>query len=244
MDRFFIPPEWFEGDSVIFQNGPSYQLIHVLRKKPQDRVIALDNTGWEYEIEMERFTGDSVKGRILNKSRPDTEPVINLTLYQALLKADNFELVLQKGVELGAIDFRPFISERCVVRRPDENKIDRWQKIVREAAEQCGRTRLPAVHPVVIFREACDQSAGNPAIIFWEEEENTRLSSVLKEPFFRESDSISIFIGPEGGFPSSEVEYARSRGIEPVSLGRRVLRAETAAIAAMSAVLYEKGELG
>lgn len=243
MNRFFIPGDWISGDTVQLHGEPAHQIGHVLRLKPADRIIVLDNTGYEYEVALDHFGADYVQGKVLRKRLSPGEPHLKITLFQALLKADKFELVLQKGVELGVSAFVPFISERCVVKSPADNKVQRWRKIIQEAAEQSARGLLPVLHPVIFFAEACDLAA-KPAILLWEEERGQRLRGFLKQPPFLGAGSLSLFIGPEGGFLTAEVHLAASRGIVTASLGRRVLRAETAGLAAVSAILYATGELG
>jgi 16S rRNA (uracil1498-N3)-methyltransferase len=242
MNRFFVLPECIKQSKVVLSGGQAYQISHVLRLKTKDRIIVLDNTGWEYEVEIVKVGGEVV-GSIVNKVLCRGEPAIKITLYQAMLKADKFELILQKGVELGASAFVPYLSERCVTKKPLEGKLLRWQKIIQEAAEQSGRGLLPVLHPVVSFRQACEM-VERPAVLFWEEEKSTSLRQVLRSVKFQKKQNLSIFIGPEGGFPSYEVQYATSKGIAIASLGARVLRAETAALAVISAVLYENKELG
>ncbi|MFH1032665.1 MAG: RsmE family RNA methyltransferase [Chloroflexota bacterium] len=244
MNCFFIPKDWITADEVSIAGSQARQIFNVLRLKPKDRVVVLDNSGWEYEVEVEKVTSQFVQGKVINKTLGTTEPEVKITLYQALLKTDKFELVLQKGVELGVSAFVPFLSERCVVKKPGENKITRWKTIIQEAAEQSERTLLPVLNPVVSFQEACDMVSGSSSILLWEEEQTLRLSNVLRSSPFKNSLALNIFIGPEGGFPSSEVDYAKSKNIVVASLGKRVLRAETASIAAISAILYDRGELG
>lgn len=243
MHRFFIPKEWIQQSKVSLQDEPAHQISHVLRLQPKDAVVVLDNIGWEYAVEIEKISRELVQGRIVKKDFCPNEPAVKITLYQALLKIDKFELVLQKGVEIGVSAFVPFLSERCVTRKPAESKIERWKRIIQESAEQSGRALLPALHPVVSFEEACRQ-AGTLTILLWEEEKGQRLSQILKNDAFQEAHALALFVGPEGGFPLSEVKCAQSHGIIPASLGRRILRAETASLAAISAILYEKGELG
>jgi 16S rRNA (uracil1498-N3)-methyltransferase len=243
MHRFFIPSEWIRQSRVSLADEPAHQIIHVLRLKPKDHIILLDNSGWEYEVEIDQMSPGLIQGRVIGQGLGTTEPRVKVTLYQALLKAEKFEFVLQKGVELGVSTFVPFVSERCVVRKPGENKLARWRKIIQEAAEQSGRALLPALHPVATFREACD-SAHGASILLWEEERSLSLSRILKGPSFQASPTFNVFIGPEGGFPPAEVACAESRGIVPVSLGHRILRAETAGLAVVVALLYERGEFG
>jgi 16S rRNA (uracil1498-N3)-methyltransferase len=186
---------------------------------------------------------EQAHGKVIAKEPGQGEPAIKITLFQALLKTDKFEFVLQKCVELGVTTFVPFVSERCVVSQPSESKIERWQKIIRETAEQSKRSVLPILHPTVSFQEAC-KLTGVPSILLWEGEKSTSFKRTLKSQPFKKASSINIFVGPEGGFPSSEVEYAQQLGVIPVSLGNRILRAETAGLVAISAILYERGEMG
>jgi len=243
MNRFFIPKDWISGDSVQLRDEPAHQICHVLRLKPSDHITVLDNTAWEYEVELETLSANNVYGKVLKKRLSPGEPQLKIALCQALLKADKFELVLQKGTELGVSAFVPFISERCVVKSPTQSKVRRWQKIVQEAAEQSGRGLLPTLHLVVSFAEVC-RLTDRPAILLWEEETDRCLRDILCHSPFTGTKSLSIIIGPEGGFPIMEVKYAASKNIAVASLGRRVLRAETAGLATLSAILYAVGELG
>ena len=243
MHRFFIPKEWIQQNSVTIAGEPLHQIGYVLRLKPTDRIIVLDNTGWEFEVEIERISKERVQGKVLSKKPGQGEPRIKITLYQALLKSDKFELVLQKGVELGVTSFVPFVSERCITRKESAGKIERWGKIIQEAAEQSERLILPVLHPLISFDEACGM-VKQPALLLWEEEKSVSLKQILQNPPFNDTANISLFIGPEGGFPEPEKELARQHGITIASLGKRILRAETAGLAAISAILYETGEMG
>lgn len=243
MHRFFLPQGWIQQDSVTITGEPLRQIGYVLRLKPLDRIIVLDNSGWEFEVEIERITKEQAKGKVVRSKRGQGEPNIKITLYQALLKSDKFELVLQKGVELGVTAFVPFISERCVARKESAAKIERFNKIIQEAAEQSERLILPVLHPLISFDEAC-QLVNKPALLLWEEEKSASLKETLQKPLFRNATTLSLFVGPEGGFPASEKELAQQHGIVIASLGKRILRAETAGLAAISAILYEKGEMG
>ena len=243
MQRFFIPKDWIQQDTVTITGAPLRQIGYVLRLKPTDRIIVLDNSGWEFEVEIERITKEQALGKVITKEPGQGEPRVKITLYQALLKSDKFELVLQKGVELGVSSFVPFISERCISRKESAAKIERWGKIIQEAAEQSERVVLPVLHPLISFEGAC-RSVKSPALMLWEEEKSESLKQTLQNPPFKNATGISLFIGPEGGFPESEKELARQNGIAVASLGKRILRAETAGLAAVSAIIYETGEMG
>jgi 16S rRNA (uracil1498-N3)-methyltransferase len=244
MHRFFIPQDWIGQNNVIITGEPLHQIGYVLRLRPGDHIIVLGNTGLEYEVEIDRITKEQATGKVTGTKQGDTEPRIKITLYQALLRVpDKFELVLQKGVELGVTAFVPFISERTVPRKESPAKIERWAKIIKEAAEQSERVILPALQPVITFEEAC-KTVKTPAILFWEAGKSLSLKNTLHNPLFKEAAAVSIFIGPEGGFPEAEKELAEHYGIAIAGLGKRILRAETAGLAAISAILYERGEMG
>jgi len=151
MHRFFINTDSLTGDEVTLAGGTARQITRVLRLKPGDRIVVLDNTGWEYETEITGLGRDAVNGKVIRKSMGKAEPGVDVTLCQALIKADRFELVLQKCTELGVKTFRPFACERCVAVKPGEERMARWQAIVREAAEQCGRAVLPVLDKAADF---------------------------------------------------------------------------------------------
>jgi 16S rRNA (uracil1498-N3)-methyltransferase len=189
----------------------------------------------------------------LHRRLASSEPRTKISLYQGVLRNKNFELVLQKGTELGIVEFVPLIAERCVVSDLEavEKKRSRWEWIIQEAAEQCRRGRKPVLRSAILFAKACDQArqSGGLSLMPWEEEKGVSLCDALgnappgrgqkRSPF-----SINLFVGPEGGFTSSEVQVARSYGLVPLTLGPRILRAETAGIATSAAILYGLGDMG
>ena len=246
MHRFFVPPTHIEAGRVTLTADASRQLSRVLRARAGDRIIVLDNSGYEYTVTLDSVTAQRSTGVITDRYLGEGETHLSITLYQGLMKADRFEYVLQKGTELGISRFVPIISERTVARNVvSPNRLTRWGKIIREAAEQAGRCRLPVLQETLSYTEACD-AISKPAIIGWESERDTGIRDTLRrlKAGVKDARSISIMIGSEGGLDEGEVEYALSRGITPVSLGRRILRAETAGIIAAAAVLYEMGEMG
>ena len=245
MHRFFVSPDCIDGHDVTLPDNVARQLSRVLRFKPNDRIIVLDDSGWEYVVTLTAVDSNAAHGVVSDKRVSTGEPDVRLVLYQGMLKSDRFEFVLQKGTELGVSAFVPVSCARSVARSDSANRGVRWRKIITEAAEQSGRGRIPALEKPSEFFNACDNHEGL-AIIPWEEEADTGLRSVLMRWKADGVDisSVSIFIGPEGGFTREEVEYARSKGVVTVSLGKRILRAETAGIATAAAVLYELGELG
>ena len=227
-----------------------HQLKDVLRLRGGDHIAVLDDTGWEYEMAVARVTRDHVAGVICGK-RPVAEPGTRITLYQALLKGSKFEFILQKCTELGVSGFVPVICERCVAGHPKDKKGVRWRRIIAEAAEQSGRGKLPRLEPAVPFQQACRAVTGF-SLLAWEEagRDNEKGENALGlRPTLRSEIpaknplAVNLFIGPEGGFTPSEVGFARNCGILPITLGSRVLRAETAGLVAATAILYEYGDL-
>jgi len=244
MHRFFVPADCVSQDRVLIDGRLVHRLARVLRLGAGDRVVMLDNTGWEYEVELAAATSGRLEGRIMGRLLSTAEPRTRITLYQALLKGDSFEVVLQKCTEIGVTAFVPVICERCVADAPAEGRTARWGTIILEAAQQSRRGRLPELHPAIAFDEACRCSKG-VALFPWEQETTQAIRAVLHAVAQAAPPSdVSIFIGPEGGFSTPEGEFARSHGILPVSLGRRILRAETAGLVASSLVLYEFDDLG
>ncbi len=242
--RFFVPPNWIEGQRARLEGDVAHQVSRVLRMSAGDEIILLDNSGREYSVQLTRFDKSAVEGNVVSVIEAQVESPLELILYQGLLKGEKFQWVLQKCTELGVSRFVPLRSLRTVPQgqeRLERTRYPRWRKIITEAAEQSGRCTLPELKPPISLQEACDQVDGHATSIMpWEEEITTSLRPVLRGI---ESRHVNIFIGPEGGFDKEEVDYARSQGLVPVSLGRRILRSETAAVAAVAAVLYEMGGL-
>jgi 16S rRNA (uracil1498-N3)-methyltransferase len=255
MHRFFVPPSWFQDDTVTLSGKVVHQIRDVLRLRPGDAVVVLDDSGWEYQVRLTVVGRERVSGQVERKVLARTEPRAKITLYQSLLKGEKLEWVLQKGTELGVVEFVPMVSDRCVIGSVDDvskPKLERWRRIVLEAAEQSRRGRLPRLHAPLLFAQACERARRSDlAMMPWERERIMSLRSVLADSYsipspvqgktlvVRRPFSIHIFIGPEGGFSNREVDQARRYGIIPVSLGPRILRAETAALVAAAIVFYQ-----
>ncbi len=253
MHRFFVPPSWIRGNEALVTGPQAHQMIHVLRMRPGDSVILLDNSGWEIETRLLSLQGSTVRGEVLHRRLASSEPRTKISLFQGVLRSRNFELVLQKGTELGIVEFVPLIAERCVISDLEavENKRSRWEWIVQEAAEQCRRGRKPMLRPAMLFPKACDQAkqSGGLSLIPWEEEKTVSLRDALHDALPGRGEkrlpfSINLFVGPEGGFTSAEIHIARGYGLVPVTLGPRILRAETAGVVACAAILYGLGDMG
>jgi 16S rRNA (uracil1498-N3)-methyltransferase len=245
--RFFVLPESIAQDQVTFGAAHAHQLRNVLRMRQGEQVVVLDDSGWEYEVELMDIRRDAAKGCVRARSRVRTEPSLSLTLYQSALKGDRFEWVLQKGTELGVAVFAPVLSKRTVpvdARRVEEKR-SRWERIIREAAEQSRRGRLPILAMPVSFAQACQESVlhYDLSLILWEEATEKSLSGILHSRTPR-PDRVALLIGPEGGFDPKEVSLAQRRGIQAATLGPRVLRAETAGVVSAAIVMSELGEMG
>lgn len=245
--RFFVEPNCIRKDHVLLKGPVSWQISRVLRAKIGQEVVVLDNSGWEYSVILEKVMDGEVLGVISGKNVTDGEPDVLLTLYQAVLKADRFEYVLQKGTELGVSKFVPLVCERSIPRIGGNSKSTerdkRWRRIILEAAEQSNRSRLPVLSQSQPFRMATESVSG-PAMILWERELDMSIHLFLSEKLNQSSKEINIFTGPEGGFTMEEVRNAEMNAVEPVTLGKRILRSETAAIASISVAMYHVGELG
>ncbi len=245
MHRFFIAPKAFQGGKVTFPEHSAQQIRSVLRMRPGDRVVVLDNSGWEFEVELLSVTRKEVLGKLDERRRAGTEPPVELVLFQSLLKKDNFEWVLQKCTELGVMRFVPILSQYTVIDTPSSSRLERWRRIIVEAAEQSRRGRLPILETPITFNEAAMQlNDFDLALIPWELEAHTNLRGIREaNPKWSQAQRIACLIGPEGGFTSDEIALARAHAALPVSLGPRILRSETAAIVASTLILSEYGAL-
>ena len=245
MHRFFVSHESIEGDQVSLQGEVAHRLSRVLRLSPGDQVLLLDGSGNEYQVRLSAFDKDNVQGRVEAVKRGAGEPATKITLYQGLLKGEKFQWVLQKGTELGISAFVPMNCARSIAHpgeRWTTSKLRRWEKIICEAAEQSGRSILPRLYDPVSFGDACCNMAGNGiSIIPWEEETSRGLRAVLGGG---KPAHVNLFIGPEGGFEETEIAGAVGCGISPVTLGKRILRAETAGLVAAAAIFYHLGDIG
>lgn len=252
MHRFFVPASSIQGDRVIMAGQQAHQIARVLRLTRGDRVIVLDNSGWEIEASLEAVDPRQVAARVLHRRLASGEPHTKISLYQSVPRSKKFDIVLQKGTELGVVEFVPVISERCIISDLEdvEKKRGRWEMIIQEAAEQARRGRKPALDRPQIFARACEQTRGRGglSLILWEEEEQRSLREVLQSPPpGRERHwppfSVNLFVGPEGGFTPDEAALAQRYGIVPITLGPRILRTETAGMAAAAVILYELGDM-
>jgi 16S rRNA (uracil1498-N3)-methyltransferase len=247
MNHFFVQPDQIQADAVRLNLGQSHQICHVLRLKQKDHIVVLDNSGYEYDIELESLSAREVCGRVLGKRPVQTEPTLSLTLFQSMLARDKFEWVLQKCTEVGVARIVPVITQRSLVQKKDRiksGKLQRWQRILTEAAEQSGRGRVPVLEPPEALATALDKASTlNVSLIAVPDGQADSLREVLQRTAKQAISSVGLYIGPEGGFDPKEVKRANAAGARTVHLGRRILRTETAAVVTSALVLYELGEL-
>jgi len=243
--RFFIPPGNFKEGWVSFPVDIQAQISRVLRLKGGDDVEVLDNQGNGFQIRLEHDQAGNWVGKIVSARKVYTEARARLTLYFGLAQRDKVEWILQKGTEVGVAAFQPFISRRTLAQQPGraEKHIDRWKIILREAAEQCGRGRIPELYPPIKLGDAIKEAIRTHEMVItaWEDETKQDLKTALGA---RKLASVGLFCGPEGGFDPAEIDLMQDSGVQCFSLGKRILRMETAAILAPALVLYELGEMG
>ena len=240
--RFFINPTDITGDTAQLTGPEAHHLRTVLRLSPGDPIIFFDGTGARYQARIERILKDRVTATIYGQDR-DLPAKVRLHLGQALLKGQKMDLILQKATELGVEAIWPFSSEHGIRKPLRETQLERWQRIVLEACKQCDRAKPPEIEDT---REITELMTHPPAcdvkLIFWEHEAQQTLPEVLADQA-TECRSVLFLLGPEGGFSEAEVACARQEGFRPVSLGPRILRAETATLAATAILQFALGNL-
>ncbi len=246
MHHFFVAPESLAQETIILRGDLAHQLSRVLRFRAGDHIVLLDNTGWAYEVELTAVSPAQCSARCVTRWQPQTEPSVHLVLYQALTREHKFDWVLQKGTELGVAAFAPLLAGRSLVQNPERispARWDRWSQIVTEAAEQSGRAHLPLILPAQTLAQACEAlPAGAVAWIASTQPGAKPLGQVLCALAARPAQ-VRLFVGPEGGFGDEELEAASSCGVQAISLGPRILRTETAGLAATAAIFFAFGEM-
>jgi 16S rRNA (uracil1498-N3)-methyltransferase len=243
--RFKIHREAIQGrEAVIEERGEIRHISKVLRMGVGDSVILFDGEGNEYAASIARASSDRICFSLLPvQGFRDRESSSKIILGPALLKSAKFDWLLQKATELGVSEIVPF-SSSFVVPRWEEGKTRsrqaRWGKIVTAAAKQCGRIKIPIVHPVCSFKETLEREFSDVAKIFlWERERTKNLTDALG----KKTSGVFVLVGPEGGFSEVEALQAREAGFQPVCLGPRILRAETAGIVIVSLIQFVLGDL-
>jgi len=242
--RLYLPRPLETGAVCAAAEDQARYLKTVLRMREGDPLLIFNGTGWEYKAVIRRRTADGIELEITGRrALPAAE--IHVTLCQAVPKAEKMDGIIRHATELGAERIVPFLAERSVPRwRPEQlpRKRERWQKIAVEASRQCGRPDIPEIGEIVTFeRMLRDVPESGLRLIPWEEETKTGIREILRDPARSGMKEFVLVIGPEGGFSAGEIELARQAGFLSVSLGKRVLRVETASLAVLAIFQYEKG---
>lgn len=242
MHHFFVTPQQISGDKIRIEGGDVNHMKNVLRMKLHEKAEISDGESRTYLCEVEAYEEDVAVLHILEEMEADTEPASKLYLFQGLPKSDKMELIVQKAVELGVYQVIPVAMKRSVVRLDDKKaakKADRWNSIAESAAKQAGRSRIPEVTMPLSYNEALKMAEELDVTLLPYElaggMEVTR--EVIRQ--IKSGQSVGIFIGPEGGFEPEEVDAAVNMGAKVITLGRRILRTETAGLATLAVLMFE-----
>ena len=243
MYRFYVSADQLAEKEVFISGGDVNHIKNVLRLEVGDWIVACDGNGTDYVSRIQSICSDEVVASIEKVQPTGTELPVRITLFQGMPKKDKLELIIQKAVELGACEIVPVMTKRTVVKLSEEKKInkrlERWQSIAYAAAKQCDRGIIPTVHKPVSYEEAlamADQLDYN--VIPYELQTGMEEARKIVDQACKQR-SLGIFIGPEGGFEPEEVERAMTRNIHPMTLGKRILRTETAGMALLSILMFQ-----
>ncbi len=239
MGRFFIEESLSVGQDFTLCKEDSAHIAKVLRHAVGDKLTLCDQNRTEYAVSIANLDANGVRVTVETCAESKTEPPFTATLFQALAKGDKMDTVVQKAVECGVCRIVPFESEHCVVKLDEsgrKKKQERWQKIAKSAAEQCGRGIVPTVELPVPYAKALELAKeADCSFLCYEAERGQTLGGILpKQP-----STVSFLVGPEGGFSPTEVQKAKDAGLASVGLGNRILRTETASSFVLSALVYQ-----
>jgi 16S rRNA (uracil1498-N3)-methyltransferase len=245
MARFFVPKKNLHDSYGLIDGQELVHLRKVLRLVPGDRVTIFDDSGWEHEAVIRSLNSEQGKIEIVRSYEAARESSLQITLGIALTKGDQMDWIVEKATELGVKTIIPFSSSYSVPRL-DEKKIikrtERWQKIALSATKQCGRTRVPDISPLWEYRKLVHEASPQTLnLIFWEKEKHQSLYQIHDK--HGDVNALLIVVGPEGGFTAEEAQLAQRHGFETVEMGRRILRVDTAAVAAITLAQFLWGDL-
>ena len=241
MQQFFAEPSMIREGHVFLEGPDVNHMKNVLRMKQGEDVRISDSTGKTYLCSIQAYEEKRAVLDILKELDADTELLSRIWLFQGLPKGDKMELIVQKAVELGVYSVVPFSAKRSIVRLDEmkaEKKRNRWQAVAKGAAEQSGRSIIPEVQPLRDLAGALQMAAGLDVVLIPYEQEEGMKGMARAVSGIRPGQSVGVFIGPEGGFEEEEVRQAVESGAVPVSLGKRILRTETAGLAVLSILMY------
>ena len=242
MMRFFVDSETINSDSPALLDE-NFKHAKVLRLKVGEEVTLCDGKCNESVCTAEEITNEAVFLKVISRNESENEPDVKVSVFMALPKADKLEHVIQKATELGAYEIITFPTSRCIAKldgKAIEKKLERWQKIAESAAKQSMRGYIPKVRYLKDYKTALEEATkADMPLFFYENEHATTLKMTLNEKKYK---TVSILTGPEGGFSEKEVEAAEQAGLKVCTLGKRILRCETAPLCALSAIMYDSGE--
>lgn len=241
MQHFFVTPEQVEKPYIYLEGSDVNHMKNVLRMKKGEKVEISDGNNQKYVCAVDGYEEGRAVLEIIEEKELDTELNARICLFQGLPKADKMELVIQKAVELGAAEIIPVVTKRTVVKldaKKGEKKVQRWNEIAKSAAKQAGRGVIPQVSKIMSYKEALQYAASLDVVLFpYELAEGIAYSKEVIASI-KSGQSVGVFIGPEGGFEKDEADLASYQGAKTITLGRRILRTETAAITALSLLMY------
>lgn len=252
MQRYFIPPEQFGEQAVTIHGDDAHHIGKVMRARIGEKIIVSDGASREALVEIIMIEPGQIQADIVEMRPLTQEPWFKITVAQSLPKGDKMETVIQKCTEIGAVRFIPYISERTIVQydaKKEAKRVERWSKIAKEAAEQAHRNIVPNVESTSSWKQLLGRFSSYDLVLFcYEKEDGCQLRSIV-QPFVAGCDrkraiNVLLMVGPEGGFTPAEMEAAEAAGAVSVGLGKRILRTETAAMAALTCLFYESGEMG
>lgn len=241
MSRFFVEPDMVGNETIIIDSKSDIQhMSKVLRLREGDEIDVSDSQLWEYKCEIVYMDKNEIEVKILDKQKFAKEPETKVTLFQGIPKQNKMDLIVQKTVELGIIKIVPVFMDRTIINDKGKfgKKVERLNTIAAEAAKQSQRGLLPEVTEAIEFKDIKKQLSEFDMVLFpYENEENRTIKDALQEG--NKPKNIAIIIGPEGGFSDKEASSLREAGTECVSLGKTILRTETAGIAALAMTMYQ-----
>lgn len=241
MANFYIDKSDIAENTATITGEEAQHISRVLRMKKGDEVTLCDGEGNFYEAVLEEFSEKTVTAGIRSSRKAETEPETKITIFQGVPKNPKLETIVQKATEIGVVRIVPVNTVRAVAKLDKSAKVDRLRKIAKEAAKQSKRGIIPYVNDAVSFKEAVKMaSEADLALIPYEEEREVSLKKALSG---KKPKTVAVMIGPEGGFDKDEINLAKENGITSVTLGKRILRTETAPLAVSAAILYELGEM-
>lgn len=246
MPKFFVESSNVSADTIIIDDENVNHIKNVLRLSIGDEILINDRQGNDYKCIINTMDSQKIATHIEEIYQNIAEPITQTTLFQSLIKGEKMEWVIQKAVEIGVTEIVPLCTTRCVVKmetpKKIQSKVERWNKIAEAAAKQSGRGIVPTVQMPMQYKEAINYAKCHDilSIIPYEKEDKTSIKTVLQQT---NAVKYGVFIGPEGGFTEEEITQALEGGVQAVSLGKRILRSETASLVTLTNIMYEMGEM-